>query len=161
MGKYRKNVGIVVANRTGQVLMCARADKKNMQWQFPQGGIEPGEDIVAAGKRELREETGITSVRLITKLEEPLRYDFPPQVLAARRQQGWPYVGQEQYWLLFAFRGDDSEIDFCTNPQEIEFKAYEWVDIAEAPERIVEFKRNVYKSVAEAFAPYLQPRAEK
>ena len=74
---YRKNVGIIVADKDGKVLMCARADQEDLQWQFPQGGIENGEDIVAAAERELHEETGISSVRLIGIMPEPLRYDFP------------------------------------------------------------------------------------
>ena len=44
---YRKNVGIIVC-RKGKVLLCARADQKDLQWQFPQGGIEKNEDIIEA-----------------------------------------------------------------------------------------------------------------
>ena len=73
---YRKNVGIVVFNQNKKVLMCARADSDDFNWQFPQGGIDEKEDIVTAAKRELFEETGIKSVSLIAKYPEPLRYDF-------------------------------------------------------------------------------------
>lgn len=146
---YRQNVGIIVCKQ-GKVLLCARADQPDLQWQFPQGGIEPGEDVVTAAKRELREETGITSVRTIRQMRTPLRYRFPPKVHFAS------YIGQEQHWILFAFDGNDEEIDFATNPQEIEFRAFEWVDIMEAPRRIVAFKRAVYQKVATYFAPYLK-----
>lgn len=33
-------------------------------WEFPAGGIEPGEDPLAAGARELEEETGYTASKL-------------------------------------------------------------------------------------------------
>lgn len=155
MAEYRKNAGIVVFNRDLKVLLCARSDKPGYQWQFPQGGIDSGEDIVAAARRELREETGITSVELVTMLAEPLRYDFPPQIFENFRQKGSPYAGQDQFWVLFFFTGGDEEIDFCTNPQEIEFKAYEWADIEEAPKRIVNFKKKVYHKVVQAFKPYI------
>ncbi len=158
MEQYRKNVGIVVFNQAGLVLMCARADKEDMQWQFPQGGIEQDEDIVAAGRRELQEETGITSVELVAELPRPLRYDFPPAIAAAQSRRGYDYKGQEQSWVLFYFSGDDSEIDFCTNPQEIEFKAYEWVNIKEAPRRVVDFKKDVYNKVVKAFVPYIRKK---
>lgn len=153
---YRKNAGIVVANKDGLVLMCARADQKDCQWQFPQGGIEDGEDIVKAAKRELYEETGITSVHLIKQMPEPLRYDFPKNDKIHRFGN---YIGQEQTWVLFEFTGNESEIDFCTNPQEIEFKAFEWVDIFEAPNRIVAFKKEVYQKVAAYFADYLKEKS--
>lgn len=151
-GLYRKNVGIVVANKKGKVLMCARADQKDFQWQFPQGGIEQGEDIIKAALRELYEETGISSVTLIAKMPEPLRYDFPKN---SKTFCFAPYIGQEQTWFLFEFNGDNSEINFFTNPQEIEFKDFEWVDISEAPKRIISFKKLVYQNVADFFAPYL------
>lgn len=158
MDLYRKNAGIVVFNNAGKVLLCARADKPGYQWQFPQGGINPGEDAVSAARRELREETGITSIELITALSEPLRYDFPPQILKKFQKNCSSYRGQDQYWALFFFSGDDSEIDLCANPQEIEFKAYEWADIKEAPERIVKFKKEVYYKVVQAFEPYIREK---
>ena len=155
MAKYRPNVGIVVFNSNLKVLLCASADRKDFQWQFPQGGIETGEEIVAAARRELQEETGIRSVELVAKLPQPLRYDFPRQVAEAQARKGIPFIGQEQHWVLFYFYGKDSEIDFCTNPQEIEFKAYEWTDISEAPKRIISFKKEVYQKVQAAFTPYI------
>ena len=85
---YRKNVGIIVADKDGKVLMCARADQEDLQWQFPQGGIENGEDITAAAKRELYEETGISSVRLVKVMPTTLRYDFPKSA----KKKIWRFV---------------------------------------------------------------------
>ena len=158
-GYYRKNVGIVVFNKEQKVLMCARADSQDFNWQFPQGGINQNEDIVDAAKRELQEETGITSVELVARIPKALRYDFPDYVLAKFKKN--KYIGQEQHWVLFYFNGDDSEIDFTTNPNEIEFKAYEWVDISEAPNRIVEFKKDVYNKIVKAFKPYIRAKKGK
>lgn len=161
MAAYRKNVGIVVFNRNLKVLMCARADKPDYQWQFPQGGIDAGEDVLTAACRELREETGIVSIEPVARLPESLRYDYPPQIFEKMQRRGSPYVGQEQFWTLFYFYGGDDEIDFCTNPEEIEFKAYEWVDPEEAPQRIVAFKKAVYRQMIDAFKPYIRPRNGK
>ncbi|MBE6445486.1 MAG: RNA pyrophosphohydrolase [Alphaproteobacteria bacterium] len=158
-GNYRKNVGIVVFNQNKKVLMCARADSDDFNWQFPQGGIDKNEKIIDAAKRELKEETGITSVELVAKMPKSLRYDFPDYVLAKFKNN--KFVGQDQYWVLFYFNGDDSEINFNTNPKEVEFKAYEWVDISEAPKRIVEFKKAVYSKVVNAFKPYIRAKKGK
>ena len=127
--QYRKNVGIVVADKEGKVLMCARADQEDLQWQFPQGGIENGEDITAAAKRELYEETGISSVRLVKVMPKTLRYDFPK---SAKKRYGGLYKGQEQTWVLFYFYGQDDEINFLANPEEIEFKSFNFFKITSA-----------------------------
>ncbi len=157
MKKYRKNVGIVVFNREGKTLMCARADSEDMHWQYPQGGIDNGENVIAAARRELSEETGLKNVELVAQLPQPLRYDFPEKIAKAFHRNGSCYAGQDQYWVLFYFAGSDDEINFKTHPEEIEFKAYQWIDIQEAPKLIVDFKREVYTKMANAFAKDIRP----
>ena len=146
---YRKNVGVVVYKK-GKVLLCARAKETGFQWQFPQGGIEDGEDIIEAGKRELYEETGIKSIRLITTISEPIRYDFPKEI------DFLPFKGQDQYWVLFEFFGNDDEIKFDIDPDCVEFKAFKWDNIDIAPEEIIYFKKDVYKKVVEWFKPFIE-----
>jgi putative (di)nucleoside polyphosphate hydrolase len=63
---YRPCVGIIVFNAAGQVWLGQRAGTAApYNWQFPQGGIDAGEDALAASRRELEEETGIRSVALV------------------------------------------------------------------------------------------------
>ena len=145
---YRSNVGIVVC-KNGKVLMCARADREEFSWQFPQGGVDDNEDFLKAAKRELFEETGIKSIEVIGRYPKPLRYEFRN---GKKKIGNVEYDGQEQTWFLFKFVGDDEEINLNINPNEIEFKDYEWTDIETAPEKIVNFKKNVYKKIVSFFA---------
>ncbi|VTN52756.1 adenosine (5')-pentaphospho-(5'')-adenosine pyrophosphohydrolase [Klebsiella pneumoniae] len=55
---YRPNVGIVICNRQGQVMWARRYGQHS--WQFPQGGINPGESAEQAMYRELFEEVGLS-----------------------------------------------------------------------------------------------------
>lgn len=45
-------------------------------WGFPKGGIEEGEDELAAARREIREETGIVDFRPIPGFRAISRYRF-------------------------------------------------------------------------------------
>ncbi len=59
---YRPNVGIVLFNREGRVWLGRRINAPGPQnWQFPQGGVDTGEELYAAARRELKEETGVVS----------------------------------------------------------------------------------------------------
>jgi len=54
---FRPNVGIILANPAGRVLWAKRIGMD--AWQFPQGGVNPGETPELALYRELREEIGL------------------------------------------------------------------------------------------------------
>ena len=54
---YRPNVGIVICNRQGQVMWARRFGQHS--WQFPQGGINPGESAEQAMFGALGHEAGL------------------------------------------------------------------------------------------------------
>lgn len=74
---YRPNVGIVICNRQGQVMWARRFGQHS--WQFPQGGINPGESAEQAMYRELFEEVGLSrkDVRILASTRNWLRYKLP------------------------------------------------------------------------------------
>jgi len=52
-----------VTDPAGAILLLRASDpgwpEQGLWWEVPGGGIEPGEDVVAAACREVREETGV------------------------------------------------------------------------------------------------------
>lgn len=154
MSVYRKCAGAVVFNQEKKVLVCARSDKRSLQWQFPQGGIMKGETVAQAAVRELREETSVTSVKVVATLEKSVTYDFPGSVLRRFQARGIHSRGQEMFWSLLYFYGNESEIDL--NTKQPEFKAWAWVDIDEAVRRIVYFKKDVYRYAVEQLKPLVE-----
>ncbi len=160
---YRKNAAVVVCNSQGKVLSCQRRDSadKEKSWQFPQGGVEEGESPIAAALRELKEETGLTQVTLLAEYPQPLRYKFSANVIEKFKKLGRQNVGQEQYWFLFLYTGSDDAINFETNPQEIEFIAFDWIDIMQAPDKVIEFKHEVYEKICAYFKPFVEQQKKQ
>ncbi|MEN2746664.1 RNA pyrophosphohydrolase [Sphingomonas sp. T9W2] len=150
---YRPCAGVMLMNRDGQVFVGQRLDSTLEAWQMPQGGIDEGEEAIEAAVRELREETGVMpdKVRLIAEAPGEFLYDLPDDMIGRIWKGKWR--GQRQRWFLFAFEGEDGDIDIAT--PEPEFRAWRWADPADLPTMIVPFKKTLYERVLAAFAEHL------
>ncbi|HWE77706.1 MAG TPA: RNA pyrophosphohydrolase [Pseudolabrys sp.] len=157
---YRPCAGIMVLNAQGRVFVGRRAggpehvDRTHV-YQMPQGGIDEGEDPYKAALRELYEETNIKSVAKLGEIVEWLTYDLPRDI--AHDAWGGKYRGQKQKWYALRFTGEDREIN-VTLPagghHPPEFIDWRWVEMAELPELVVPFKRDIYERVVKEFARF-------
>jgi putative (di)nucleoside polyphosphate hydrolase len=154
---YRPNVGVLLFNPDGRVFVGRRvadfsdltefADRPNeWRWQAPQGGIDRGEAPERAAERELKEETGVVSARLIAMTPGWLAYDFPP----GYRKKDWR--GQKQKWAAMLFEGEEHEIRLDADDKQ-EFDSWRWIELEELPLLIVPFKRGVYEELVAGFRP--------
>lgn len=149
---YRPNVGVVLFHPDGRVWLGRRAHTPEpYNWQFPQGGVDPGEDLADAARRELAEETGAHSVTHLGRTDGWLAYDFPPDHGGTKALRGWK--GQKQVWFALRFDGAEDEFNLAAHPPP-EFDAWRWGYLDEAPGLIVPFKRAAYDAVAGAFSPF-------
>ena len=160
---YRPNVGIALFNPAGRVLIGHRFKHDGpefilpgLEWQMPQGGIDPDEDPRPAAVRELYEETGVTSIAYLGETAGWLTYDFPPYDGPPHRLA--KFRGQRQKWFAFRFRGDEREIVVADrrNDQEPEFDAWRWEPLENLPALVVPFRRDVYAAVAREFARFVR-----
>ncbi len=151
--KYRPCAGIVIFNKDGLLFLGNRIGLKN-SWQFPQGGIEKNETICEAAKRELFEETGIKSVIHIHSEEKPIRYEFSEDIKSNFRKKGIFNDGQDIYFSLFYFNGNDKEINLKSFEQE--FDSYKWDTFEFAVNNIIDFKKDVYVKIADKFTPIIE-----
>jgi putative (di)nucleoside polyphosphate hydrolase len=153
---YRDNVGAVLFNREGLVLVARRADMPNAEgapggWQLPQGGMDPGEDPRVAVFRELEEEIGTAKAEILAEHDEWLSYDLPAELLG--RALGGRYRGQRQRWFALRFLGEDADIRLDLDPHP-EFDAWRWARLADLPGLAVGFKRPIYEALARNFARF-------
>ena len=139
----RSGVGIVLLNKENKVFVAKRIDNPKNFWQMPQGGIDKGEDLYAAALRELKEETSITSIKLIKEIEGNFTYILPDNLIGII----WKgkFRGQKQKWFIMRFIGDKSEINIKTKHPE--FLDWKWIDLENLTEIAVPFKLEVYKKL--------------
>ncbi|MBC8308518.1 MAG: RNA pyrophosphohydrolase [Pelagibacterales bacterium] len=139
----RRGVGIALLNKENKVLVAKRIDNPKNFWQMPQGGVDRDENYYQAALRELKEETSITSVELIQKIDKKFTYILPDNLIGII----WKgkFKGQRQKWFVMRFIGNESEINI--NTKHPEFLDWKWVDLEDLTKIAVNFKLNVYKNV--------------
>ena len=151
---FRPNVGIILSNADGYLLLAGRAGQRG--WQFPQGGIEPDETPTDAMYRELREEIGLVpaDVQVLGATEPWLRYRLPRRYM--RRHSESVCVGQKQIWYLLRLLTCDEAVRFdrCAQP---EFDRWRWVEYWQPVHEVIYFKKRVYLRALKQLAPILFP----
>lgn len=142
---YRPNVAAILLNMDNAILVAQRSGMKTA-WQFPQGGVDPGETLDEALFREVEEEIGVKP-ELMQLLDRKggYRYEFPK----GRLKYG-VYGGQEQVYYLCRFLGKDRDINLDHKCRE--FDRWRWLK----PEKfdmewVPKFKREVYQRVFKDF----------
>lgn len=151
---YRPCVGLMVLNKERMVWVGRRVGSPNQGpggwWQMPQGGIDADEEPAAAALRELREETGMRSARILRESSTWYHYDLPKELLG--RVWGGKFRGQAQKWFALQFDGHDDEINIVPDDHDQEFDLWRWAPMDELIDLVVPFKRDVYIKVLEEFA---------
>ena len=152
---FRANVGIILANDAGKLLLGGRVG--NRGWQFPQGGMQVGESAEDAMYRELHEEIGLNAgdVDILGSTEDWLRYRLPDRYV--RRGSKPLCIGQKQRWFMLRLLGEDENVklDLGETP---EFDRWRWVDFWRPVNEVIYFKRRVYARALHELGPYVYPQ---
>jgi putative (di)nucleoside polyphosphate hydrolase len=151
---FRANVGIILANADGKLLLAGRIGNKG--WQFPQGGMLEGESDEEAMYRELYEEVGLVAhdVEILGATRDWLRYRLPERYV--RRGSKPLCIGQKQRWFMLKLLCSEERVRFdkCDSP---EFDRWRWVDFWKPVNEVIYFKRRVYASALHELGPHVFP----
>ncbi|MGH2404109.1 MAG: NUDIX hydrolase [bacterium] len=145
--KRARSAGGVVFRRggsSGEVELLV-LQHEGGKWMLPKGTIEPGETPESVALREVREETGLSNVRVITDLGQE-RYSF------FWKTEDTFYDKTVHYFLLEFLGGEEAQ------PQREEgFIAAEWVTAGEALARIKYKETREIVKRAQSALEHLQP----
>lgn len=146
---YRAGVGIILVNKQRRVFLAKRVSM--LAWQFPQGGMHPGETPEEAMFRELKEEIGLNAddVDILSSTKRWLKYRLPQRMI---RHHAEPLcIGQKQKWFLLRIKNENQAFDFhCTATPE--FDDWSWVSYWYPLRQVIAFKRRVYVLALKEFA---------
>ncbi len=151
---FRANVGIILCNGEGRLLLAGRIGSKG--WQFPQGGVMRGESAEEAMYRELKEEVGldVADVEVLGSTADWLKYRLPEKYM---RHGSVPLcIGQKQRWFILKLISpeDNLQLDCCETP---EFDRWRWVEFWRPVNEVIYFKRRVYVRALHELGPHVFP----
>jgi len=151
---FRANVGIIIANDDGRLLLGGRAGHSG--WQFPQGGILVDESPEDALYRELQEEVGLLpeDVEVLGGTSDWIKYRLPSRFV--RRNSKPLCIGQKQRWFLLRLVSSEDRLRFDSTDTP-EFDRWRWVEYWRPVKEVVYFKRRVYVHALNELGPLVFP----
>lgn len=144
---YRPNVAMIIVSnnypKKKEIFIAQRNDLDNV-WQFPQGGIDEGEEVHEALFREMKEEIGTKKAKIIAEYPHWITYDFPSRIAKSMK----PYKGQRQKYFLVKLK-KSAKINIETKHPE--FSNYKFIKLDKVLSLSSSFKKDVYKKVIKHF----------
>lgn len=129
---YREGAtAIVLTPSRGQMLVCELRSPFVPGAVLPSGGLEPGEDVLTAGLRELQEETGIVcdQLQVVGVSQRSFRYELTDEQFDIWIARGSHFRGQQKRYVVAKLLAPTE----LTPPTEPAIKATKFIARSELP----------------------------
>ena len=126
--RLQRKVRAIVTNKEGKYLLIQPHSYKEHMWTFVGGGVESGETLDQAIRRELKEEVGIETILSITASSIKPWYEFSSKF---KKSKNTDYDGQiaNLFWI-------EVPNDISIKLQIEEVKDYRWACLSEVRELV-------------------------
>ena len=135
---FRIAVMAIIVNEKNQVLIGS--SPRDGGFKFPQGGLEPHEDVITGIKRELYEELGISilDTNILQVHSEKVQYLYPPE------DSYFIYKGQQLSVIKVQYNRAMQLI-----PQDDEFDKLHWIQPQDLHKYDTNFRFKAYQRALE------------
>lgn len=136
----RPNIAICVLNPKNEVLLVSARGRRG-DWQFPQGGVEPGESLAAALTRELKEEVGISRFQTLLLKSNVYHYHWTAAFIKHSKVGGSKghHVGQEQSLGIIRIPEERPRL----KPDVVEAARCKWVPVPDVLRELGTMRRDI------------------
>lgn len=138
---HRLCASMIILCRGGRdelLVLIVHKPRRRDAWQIPQEGVEPGETLLDAGKRELEEETGVRLRGEILQTPLLYEYDYPAEFLKKEK----PLYEGQRIEFLAALLPENAAVHVDRD----ELDGFKWV----SPKNLRKFiKREDYRKIVE------------
>ncbi len=150
---FRNNAVSVIINDENKILIIKEIYDK-IGYRLPQGGIEKNESYEDSIKREIREETGFTNIKILGVASRTSSHYWPmywKNIPPHHKKYNEKFCGQKQTIYFIQKIGDEK-----FNPEEKEIIDHKWVNKNELYKYISPIKKDILKIALNEIDKYLK-----
>lgn len=129
---FEKSIGGVIFRKDEEDIKFLLLHYQSGHWDFPKGHIEEGESDIDTLEREVREETGISNLKIIPGFKKKIRYFYRAKGEEAERlkkQKKSANIMKQVIYYIAETKTEEVKISF-------EHTGFEWLRFEEALGRV-------------------------
>lgn len=126
---FEKSVGAVLFRENNGSIRFLLLHYNSGHWDFPKGHVEKGENEKNTIRREIKEETGINEIEILSGFRNNIFYSYVPGLKEKNKKNGVTRVFKRVVYYVAQTKNQDVRLSN-------EHKGYRWLDYEQALAKI-------------------------